>query len=68
MRPPLAAIGTRKVSVPLAASHAPRQAALLRAQGNMGQAAALLKMDRSNIYRLVKRLGITISAGEDHDG
>jgi two-component system NtrC family response regulator len=43
------------------------QAALLRAHGNMGKAAALLKMDRSNIYRLVKRLGLPIPAEEDHE-
>ncbi len=38
------------------------QAALVRAKGSMGQAAALLRMDRSNLYRLVRRLGIAVAA------
>jgi DNA-binding NtrC family response regulator len=43
------------------------QAALVRAKGSMSQAASLLRMDRSNIYRMVKRLGISIPTDEDHE-
>jgi DNA-binding NtrC family response regulator len=41
------------------------QAALVRAGGSMTKAAALLQMHRGAIYKLVKRLGIAIPAGEE---
>ncbi len=40
-------------------------AALVRAGGSMTKAASLLQMHRGAIYKLVKRLGIAIPAGEE---
>ena len=40
------------------------QAALVRSGGSMTAAAALLQMNRSAIYKLVKRLGLPLPAGE----
>jgi len=41
------------------------QAALVRSKGSMAEAAELLQMHRTAIYRLVKRLGIPVPAGEE---
>ena len=39
-------------------------AALTRCGGQMAKAAELLRMDRSALYKLVKRLGIQVSGEE----
>ena len=41
------------------------QAAVVRSNGSLAKAAELLQMHRTAIYRLVKRLGIPVSAGEE---